>query len=105
MQLIYDKFQQTIEELSATSIKLRQNLEEHKIVLTTPSEVPSDRKCFRNLGEGLVETTAGEGKVALEKEIKVFEESLNMVEKEFKTKQEEFTKWKTSNNIKIVKSR
>ncbi|OWB49318.1 hypothetical protein B5S27_g858 [[Candida] boidinii] len=70
LQLQYDQFQQTIEQLSNKISQLQGDVDEHSIVIETLNNVPKDRKCFRMIGGALVEKTSGEVAPVLETNLK-----------------------------------
>ncbi|OWB55289.1 hypothetical protein B5S28_g1160 [[Candida] boidinii] len=70
LQLQYDEFQQTIEQLSNKISQLQGDVDEHSIVIETLNNVPKDRKCFRMIGGALVEKTSGEVAPVLETNLK-----------------------------------
>eukprot|EP00055_Hartaetosiga_balthica_P003040 m.6229 g.6229 ORF g.6229 m.6229 type:complete len:117 (+) comp2562_c0_seq1:57-407(+) len=68
-QIVY-RFQQMRETQMAFTQKIAElqgDIEEHRIVVETLSKTPKDRKCFRLVGEVLMERTVAEILPAVEK--------------------------------------
>lgn len=62
-QEIVNKFQQLLEErnaLSTAAIERRSEVAEHELVVKTLEPLDASRKCFKLLGDILVERTVGE---------------------------------------------
>nr|CAG4642955.1 EOG090X0L97 [Evadne anonyx] len=81
--------------------ELEMDLNEHKLVIETLTGVDGDRKCFRMVGEVLVERTVKEVLPAL---ILHRDQMVNLIEvlnKQVMTKGQEINDYKEKNNIRI----
>ncbi|GAB68524.1 prefoldin subunit 2 [Plasmodium cynomolgi strain B] len=61
----YEQIEKDRVQLVSKIEELYQDVVEHKLVLEALENVPSDRRCYRMVGEILVERTVGEIKPAL----------------------------------------
>ncbi|KYN95780.1 putative prefoldin subunit 2 [Plasmodium gaboni] len=64
-KLTYEQIEKDRVQLVSKIEELYQDVVEHKLVLEALESVPSDRRCYRMVGEVLVERTVGEIKPAL----------------------------------------
>ncbi|SOV82558.1 prefoldin subunit 2, putative [Plasmodium sp. gorilla clade G3] len=64
-KLTYEQIEKDRVQLVSKIEELYQDVVEHKLVLEALENVPSDRRCYRMVGEVLVERTVGEIKPAL----------------------------------------
>ncbi|CXI54139.1 prefoldin subunit 2, putative [Plasmodium berghei] len=64
-KLIYEQVEKDRVQLVSKIEELYQDVVEHKLVLEALENVPSDRRCYRMVGDILVERTVGEIKPAL----------------------------------------
>ncbi|KAH3676141.1 hypothetical protein WICMUC_002163 [Wickerhamomyces mucosus] len=103
LQQRYNKYQETITELSGKINELKQDEEEHRIVIKTLEVTPKGRRCFRMVGGALVEHTAGEQLPVLKEKLKNLSAAIGTISKELQKVGEEFEAWKKEKNIKIVK--
>ncbi|SCM02659.1 prefoldin subunit 2, putative [Plasmodium chabaudi chabaudi] len=64
-KLTYEQIEKDRVQLVSKIEELYQDVVEHKLVLEALENVPSDRRCYRMVGDILVERTVGEIKPAL----------------------------------------
>ncbi|ETB59571.1 hypothetical protein, variant 2 [Plasmodium yoelii 17X] len=64
-KLTYEQVEKDRVQLVSKIEELYQDVVEHKLVLEALENVPSDRRCYRMVGDILVERTVGEIKPAL----------------------------------------
>ncbi|ODV93378.1 hypothetical protein PACTADRAFT_51977 [Pachysolen tannophilus NRRL Y-2460] len=103
LQLQFNEFKETLEQLSQKIGQLKTDLDEHDVVLNTLKTVPEDRKCFRMIGGALVEKTAGSVVPVLDSKIISMKEAVVSLEKERQRTLKEFEDWQKKTNVKIVK--
>eukprot|EP00056_Hartaetosiga_gracilis_P014430 m.240544 g.240544 ORF g.240544 m.240544 type:complete len:119 (-) comp15393_c0_seq1:95-451(-) len=93
-EIVY-RFQQMREAQMAYTQKIAElqgDIEEHRIVVETLSKTPKDRKCFRLVGDVLMERTVAEILPAVEQN----KAQIEMMHKQLSTKLEEHNKQLTA---------
>ncbi|ODQ68627.1 Prefoldin beta-like protein [Nadsonia fulvescens var. elongata DSM 6958] len=104
LQVQYDTFKRTLQTLSSKIGELEGEAEEHKLVLSTLTDVPKDRKCFRMVGGVLVEKTVGEVLPTLQTNSEGIKTVLGQLVQEYKKCDDQLREWQTKNKVQIVKS-
>ncbi|KAI0082378.1 Prefoldin beta-like protein [Panus rudis PR-1116 ss-1] len=105
IQQIYSRYQSDLQSLASKIGELEQEAEEHSLVLSTLDEALAeepDRKCFRLIGGILVERTVKEVVPALQTNRDNIRKVISTLAEQYKTKEEEFDKFKQEFNIRPV---
>ncbi|RYC54348.1 hypothetical protein CHU98_g11861 [Xylaria longipes] len=97
LQATYSNYKNTLQQLAQKIGDVEQESEEHKLVLETLEPLPEDRKCFRMINGVLVERTVKDVVPALKTNAEGLKKVLDDLVKQYKTKQDDLEKWKSSN--------
>ncbi|SBS87539.1 prefoldin subunit 2, putative [Plasmodium ovale] len=89
----YEQIEKDRVQLVSKIEELYQDIVEHKLVLEALENVPSDRRCYRMVGEILVERTVGEIKPALEDHKNKVEQIIAECQKKLDEKNSEVSKF------------
>ncbi|GAW83047.1 prefoldin subunit 2 [Plasmodium gonderi] len=89
----YEQIEKDRVQLVSKIEELYQDVVEHKLVLEALENVPSDRRCYRMVGEILVERTVGEIKPALVDHKNKVEQIIAECQKKLDEKNSELTKF------------
>ncbi|KJP89830.1 hypothetical protein AK88_00541 [Plasmodium fragile] len=89
----YEQIEKDRVQLVSKIEELYQDVVEHKLVLEALENVPSDRRCYRMVGEILVERTVGEIKPALVDHKNKVEQIIGECQKKLDEKNSELTKF------------
>lgn len=103
LQETYNQYQQTITEAQNKVQELRMDVEEHKVVRETLAKTDPARKTYRMVGGALVEETAGFTAGVLETRLANINAAIQQLTKELVRLTQEFDKWKTDKQIKVIK--
>ncbi|AAS51917.2 ADL004Wp [Eremothecium gossypii ATCC 10895] len=103
LQLKYNEYKQTLEELQTKIIELGNDKEEHEVVLTTLNGVDKARKCYRMVGGALVETDVQTTIPILQTKKENLSSTISALKGELVKVAEEFEKWKKDNKIQVLK--
>ncbi|KAL1952518.1 hypothetical protein VTO42DRAFT_5095 [Malbranchea cinnamomea] len=102
LQLQYQNFKNTLQQLAQKIGDIEQETEEHKLVIETLEPLPPDRKCFRMINGVLVERTVKDVIPSLKTNSDGLKKVLDELLKQYKSKQDEMDAWKKKNNIQVV---
>ncbi|KAL4857309.1 putative prefoldin subunit 2 [Chlorella vulgaris] len=103
-QEVLAQFQQLVEEreqLTNASIERQQEVAEHDLVIKTLDPLDADRKCFRLVGEVLVERTVADVLPAVKKNRENLSTLVTMYEKQLAAKVKELLAYQERYNIRI----
>ncbi|CRG95688.1 prefoldin subunit 2, putative [Plasmodium gallinaceum] len=101
----YEQIEKDRVQLVSKIEELYQDVVEHKLVLEALENVPSDRRCYRMVGEILVERTVGEIKPALIDHKNKVEQIISECQKKLDEKNNEISKFmKNSQTLNIPSS-
>ncbi|EFN54800.1 hypothetical protein CHLNCDRAFT_14368, partial [Chlorella variabilis] len=103
-QEIVARFQQLMEEreqLTTASIERQQEVAEHDLVIKTLEPLDAERKCFRLVGEVLVERTVADVLPAVKKTRDGLAGLVSTYEKQLAAKQKEVLAYQQRYNIRI----
>ncbi|ANQ10680.1 Uncharacterized protein PCOAH_00049630 [Plasmodium coatneyi] len=89
----YEQIEKDRVQLVSKIEELYQDVVEHKLVLEALENVPSDRRCYRMVGEILVERTVGEIKPALVDHKNKVEQIIAECQKKLDEKNSELTQF------------
>lgn len=103
LQLKYNEYKQTLEELQAKIIELGNDKEEHEVVLKTLENTDPSRKCYRMVGGALVETDVETTIPILDTKKQNLIKTVSTMKSELIKTAEEFEKWKKDNKIQVVR--
>ena len=97
----FNKLQSELKELQSKSIQFELDLQQHERVLESIANLPDDRKCYRLVGEVLVQMTIGEAKPALDQQKVSLKELVQTFTAKIKAKEEEILSYQKEHNIQI----
>ncbi|KAI1724688.1 prefoldin subunit domain-containing protein [Ditylenchus destructor] len=97
-QKLREQQQQTVTEISRVESELR----EHQTVVKNLQTLDSDRKCFRQIGDCLVEHKAGELVEILSDIVTKFKERLKELNDQLIERGKEINTYKEKNNIRLL---
>ncbi|AET39528.1 tubulin-binding prefolding complex subunit GIM4 Ecym_4489 [Eremothecium cymbalariae DBVPG len=103
LQIKYNEYKQTLEELQTKIIELGNDKEEHEIVLSTLKTTEDTRKCYRMVGGALVETDVVSTIPILETKKEKISTTISTMKAELIKIANEFEKWKKDNKIQILR--
>lgn len=103
LQLKYNEYKQTLEELQAKIIELGNDKEEHEVVLKTLENTDPSRKCYRMVGGALVETDVETTIPILDTKKQNLIKTVSTMKSELIKTAKEFEKWKKDNKIQVVR--
>lgn len=103
LQQQYNTYQQTIAEIQSKLNELKNDEDEHKIVLETLKKTPVERRCFRMVGGALIEKDVETTIPVLDIKLENITKTINQLSQELKEIIEEFEKWKVEKHIKIIR--
>ncbi|QEU60905.1 Gim4 [Kluyveromyces lactis] len=103
LQLKYNEFKGTLEELQSKIIELGRDKDEHDIVLKTLNETDPERKCYRMVGSALVDTDVKTTIPVLQTNRDNLEQTVSTLKGQLIKTAEEFEKWKKDNKIQVVR--
>ena len=101
---ISDKFnqlRQELKELQSKEIQFELDLQQHERVLSSIESLPEDRKCYRLVGEVLVQMTIGQARPALEQQKNSLAELVSTFKQKVQAKEDEMLQFQKDNNIQI----
>ncbi|KAK8885096.1 hypothetical protein M9Y10_044225 [Tritrichomonas musculus] len=97
----FSQLRQELKELQSKEIQFELDLQQHERVLSSISSLPDDRKCYRLVGEVLVQMTIGQAKPALEQQKNSLSELVSTFKQKVQAKEDEMLKFQKDNNIQI----
>ena len=103
-QQIVEKFQfmqQELKELQAKSIQLEIDLSNHTHVAETLEKLPEDRKCYRLIGDVLVQSNVSATLPDLQQQIASFKEILLTYKQKISEKEKEIIDYQKEYNIQF----
>ncbi|SCU91361.1 LAMI_0E05578g1_1 [Lachancea mirantina] len=103
LQLKYNEYKHTLEELQSKVIELDNDRQEHEIVLNTLEDINSSRVCYRMIGGSLVETNVEDTRPVLSTKVQNMKSSISKMKAELIRTAGEFEKWKKDNKIQVVR--
>ena len=103
LQLKYNDYKNTLEELQSKIIELGRDKDEHDIVLKTLNETDPERKCYRMVGSALVDTDVKTTIPVLQNNRDKLEQTVSTLKGQLIKTAEEFEKWKKDNKIQVVR--
>lgn len=103
LQLKYNEYKQTLEDLQTKIIELGRDKDEHEIVLSTLKETDADRKCYRMVGNALVDTNVKTTIPILQTNRDNLDKTISTLKGRLIKTAEEFEKWKKDNKIQVVR--
>ncbi|KAG0682930.1 Cochaperone prefoldin complex subunit [Kluyveromyces marxianus] len=103
LQLKYNDYKNTLEELQSKIIELGRDKDEHEVVLRTLNETEPERKCYRMIGSALVDTDVKSTIPVLQTKRDNLEQTINSLKNQLITTAQEFEKWKKDNKIQVVR--
>jgi prefoldin subunit 2 len=104
-QKIVEGFQKLREEQQAliTDIgRVESELREHTSVVKNVSELEPERRCYRQVGDTLIECTAAEIIETLSTSVQRFKEHLEQLQKQTIDKGKELNEYKETHNIRLL---
>uniref|UniRef100_A0A915NL06 Prefoldin subunit 2 n=2 Tax=Meloidogyne TaxID=189290 RepID=A0A915NL06_9BILA len=100
-QKLRDQQQNVMNELA----KLRVEHREHATVLKTMQTLEPDRKCFRQVGDTLIEFKAAELVIILAETMKKFKERMDELEQQMVKHGQELNAYKDKHNIRLLSNK
>lgn len=97
----FQNLRQELKELQQKQVQFESDLAQHERVLESISSLNTDRKCYRLMGEALVQSTIGEAQPALEQQRNFLKELVQSFNEKIKAKEEETLKFQKDHNIQI----
>ena len=97
----FNQLRQELKELQSKEIQFELDLQQHERVLSSISSLPDDRKCYRLVGEVLVQMTIGQAKPALEQQKNSLSELVSTFKQKVQAKEDEMLQFQKDNNIQI----
>ncbi|KAH7731144.1 Protein PFD-2 [Aphelenchoides avenae] len=104
-QKIVEGFQKLREEqqaLVAEAARAQTELREHKTVLTSVEELDPKKRCYRQVGDTLIEHTAEEIVEILRANVQKFSEHLENLQERTVEKGKELNEYKEKHNIRLL---
>lgn len=98
------EFQSRRERLQATWSKITElsgEAHEHQLVLSALEKLDKDRKCFRLVGDVLVERTVGETMPAVAKNKENLEATIATIQKQFELQKKDLMEFQTKYKIRV----
>ena len=90
-----------LKELQTKEIQLEMELKQHESVLETIEKLNDDRKCFRLVGEVLVQSTVGETKPELKQQIENLKDVVEKMKQQVELKDKEIQQFQIDNKIQF----
>ena len=90
-----------LKELQTKEIQLEIELKQHESVLETIEKLNEDRKCFRLVGEVLVQSTIGETKPQLKQQIENLKDVVEKMKQQVELKDKEIQQFQIDNKIQF----
>lgn len=103
LQQQYNAYKSTLQQLAAKIGDLETESDEHKLVLSSLSSLPSDRKCFRMVGGVLTERTVGEVRPLLKTNEEGLKKVMESLVVNYKETEEKFVKFQKDKKIKVIR--
>ena len=97
----YSYLRQELKEISSKLIQLEIDLQQHERVLETIEPLENGRKCFRLVGEVLVQSTIGESKPSLSAQKENLKELVNSFRSKKALKEKEIMDFEKDNHIQF----
>ena len=97
----FNQLRQELKELQSKEIQFELDLQQHERVLSSIADLPEDRKCYRLVGEVLVQMTIGQARPALEQQKSSLAELVSTFKQKVQAKEDEMLKFQKDNNIQI----
>ena len=97
----YSILRNELKELQTKEIQLEMELKQHETVLETIEKLNDDRKCFRLVGEVLVQSTIGEARPALKQQIENLKEIVQTMKQKVEMKDKEILQFQKDNKIQF----
>ena len=88
-------------ELQTKEIQLEIELKQHESVLETIEKLNDDRRCFRLVGEVLVESTVGQTKPALKEQIENLKDLVKRLQNSVQLKDKEIQQFQIDNKVQF----
>lgn len=98
----FSYLRQELKELQAQEIQLELDLQQHERVLETIANLEPGRKCFRLVGEVLVQSTVGEVRPTLKEQIENLKEAVAQYTQNVELKEKEIQKFQEDNKIQFA---
>ncbi|KAH0793482.1 prefoldin subunit 2 [Histomonas meleagridis] len=97
----FNKLREELKELQSKNIQFELDMQQHERVLESIAKLPDDRKCYRLVGEVLVQMTIGEARPALDQQRASLKELIQTFTAKIKAKEEELLAFQKEHNIQI----
>lgn len=97
----FSQLRSELKDLQSKAVQFEIDLQQHERVLQSISDLPDDRRCYRLVGEVLVQMTIAQAKPALEQQKNSLKELVETFQQKVKAKEEELLKFQKDNNIHI----
>lgn len=98
----YSFLRQELKEIETKELQLELDLQQHERVLETIANLEAGRKCFRLVGEVLVQMTVGEVRPKLQEQIENLKEAVAQFKQNIQLKQKEIIKFQEDNKIQFA---
>ncbi|GHJ84289.1 hypothetical protein NliqN6_0691 [Naganishia liquefaciens] len=105
IQAQYNRFKNELQAIASKIGELENDIEEHELVLSTLTplmKTDPTRKCFRLIGGILVERTVTDAEPELRINTEGIQSTLEILVKQYKTKQTEFEAFQKKYKIQVV---
>ena len=97
----YQRLRQDLKDLQTKQIQFELDLQQHERVLETIVGLDEKRKCYRLVGEVLVQTTIGEARPALEAQRDSLKDLFETFSQKIELKDKEIQQYQTDNKIQF----
>ena len=97
----YSLLRNELKDLQTKEFQLEYDLKHHENVLETIEKLNEDRKCFRLVGEVLVQSTVGETKPSLKQQIENLKEAVQTLKHSIELKEKEIQQFTLDNKIQF----
>ena len=97
----YSLLRNELKELQTKEIQLEMDLKHHETVLETIEKLNDDRKCYRLVGEVLVQSTISEAKPALQQQIEKLKDLVQTMKQRVEMKEKEIQQLQIDNKIQF----
>jgi prefoldin subunit 2 len=97
----FNALRQELKELQAKTAQFESDEQDHQRVLASIAKLPEDRKCYRQVGEILVQMNLAQAKLALEQHQASLKDLITQFQAKTEAKQKELVDFQKANNIQI----
>lgn len=98
----FKRMSQEVKDIKQQIVNLRVDISQHDRALKMITKLEPERRCYRQVGDVLLQTTTGEAVPAVEEQLQRMRCLLSSLEMQVNEKEQQLEQFKKDNNIRLV---